>query len=254
MRYPAFDPFGHVLGLVGFLQSVTVERAFRHRAHRTHSTIELVGAPLVEDGIAGTLLGAGKQRSDHRDRGASREGFGDIPRKPNTTVGYNRNAARLGDRDYVHDGGHLGHADTRDHPRGADRAGTHADAQRIGARLDQGLGPVRGRNIAGDYLEIGALTLGGAHRVEHVAGVAVCRIDAQHVDPGAAQRGRARFPLGTYANRGADAQAAEAVLARMRMAGRLVHVFYGDEPTQAAVIVYQRQFLDPVFLQNLLGR
>ena len=84
--------------------------------------------------------------------------------------------------------------------------------------------------------------------------MAVRRVDAQHVDPRVPQRGAAGLPLLTYTNRGADPQAAEAILARMRMAGRFVHVLDGDKPAQAMVIVHQGQFFNPMPLENLLGR
>ena len=50
----------------------------------------------------------------------------------------------------IHNGGELRHADARDDASGADRARTDADLHRIGAGIDQRLGAVAGRDIAGD--------------------------------------------------------------------------------------------------------
>ena len=83
--------------------------------------------------------------------------------------------------------------------------------------------------------------------------MAVRGVDAQHVDAGAHQRRRALLALGPHADRGADAQPAHLVLARMGMARRLVHVLDRDQAAQAMALVDQRQLFDPMGLEDFLG-
>ena len=64
-------------------------------------------------------------------------------------------SAFLGRRDRIHDGGQLRHADAGDDPGGADRAGTDADLDRVGAGVDQRLRAVVGGDVAGDDLHRG---------------------------------------------------------------------------------------------------
>ena len=60
----------------------------------------------------------------------------------------------LRDFDRIHDRGQLRHADAGDDARGADRARTDADLDRIRARIDQRLGAVGGGDIAGHDLRV----------------------------------------------------------------------------------------------------
>src|SRR5438046_2216023 len=61
VRDAALDAFRHELqiGLVGL--EVTVAAAFLHRLDRAHAAVELIGAALEEDRLAGALLGAGEE-------------------------------------------------------------------------------------------------------------------------------------------------------------------------------------------------
>ena len=68
--------------------------------------------------------------------------------------------------------------------------------------------------------------------VEHALRMAVRRVDDDHVDARRDQRLDALLGVAAGADRGADAQPAELVLARVRMLGRLQDVLDGDEPAQ----------------------
>ena len=78
-------------------------------------------------------------------------------------------------------------------------------------------------------------------------------VDTKHVDSRAPQRSDARLALGTDADRGADPQAPQLILARVRMPSRLVHILHRDKSAQPILIVDERQFLDPMRLQKFLG-
>src|SRR6266851_1517542 len=60
MGYAAFDSFGYHLAFGDCFLTVAIPHPLAHRAERAHSAIELIGPPLVEDGLAGTFLGPGE--------------------------------------------------------------------------------------------------------------------------------------------------------------------------------------------------
>ncbi len=76
---------------------------------------------------------------------------------------------------------------------------------------------------------------------------------ANHVDARTLQRRDARLALRANSDRRADAKAPHPILARMRMANRLVHILHGDQTAQAMLIINQRQLLNPMRLQEFLG-
>src|SRR6185437_9179565 len=81
MRYAALDSLGHQLALLDVALAVAVAHPLAHRAERSHSPIELVGPPLVENRFAGALFAAREQRSDHHGRGARRQRLHDVARE-----------------------------------------------------------------------------------------------------------------------------------------------------------------------------
>src|SRR3546814_1930853 len=68
------------------------------------------------------------------------------------SVGDNRHAELRRRLDAVEDRGELRHADARDDAGGADRARADANLDAVGARVDQRLGRVAGRDIAREHL------------------------------------------------------------------------------------------------------
>ena len=141
----------------------------------------------VDDRVAGALGQAGEEAADHHAVGPGGEGLGDVARVADAAVGDDRDAAggRLG---RLVDGGDLGHADPRDDPRRADRARPDPHLDGVGPRVDQGAGPLGGRDVAGDDLDV-VVPLDPAHRLDDVLAVPVRRVDDQHVDVGLQQRG-----------------------------------------------------------------
>ena len=88
-----------------------------------------------------------------------------------------------------------------------------------------------------------ALDLG--HRLDDVGGMAVGRIDHQHVHARPDQRLGALVVVD--AHRRTDAQPAARVLAGVGEVGELVDVLDGDQALQFIVFVHQQEFLDFIF-------
>ena len=89
-----------------------------------------------------------------------------------------------------------------------------------------------------------------ADHVEHALRVAVRGVDDEHVDVGGDERLGALHVSFAHADRGADAQAAEAVLARVRILDHLLDVLDGDQPLQPVPIVDDQKLLDLVAVQD----
>src|SRR5690348_5956865 len=124
----ALDALGHQLvGVVLRVLEVAVARALLHRADRAHAAVRLVRPALEELDVAGVADAA----------------VGDA-----RLVG---GGERLG---HVLDRGDLRHAHARDDARRADRAGTDADLDAVGAVVDQRLRGVARRDVAADHLHL----------------------------------------------------------------------------------------------------
>ena len=148
----------------------------------------------------------------------------------------------LGD---VEDGGHLRHADAGDDARGADRAGPDAGLKAVRAGVDQRLGRLAGRDVAGDQLDV-ELGLDPPHHLDDAARVAVRGVDDEHVDLGGDEGGGALERVGADADGGADAQPPALVLRRERVALALLDVLDRDQAAQPPGRVDDRQLLDLV--------
>src|SRR5437660_7362596 len=135
----ALDPLGDELQRVGdFLLEIAVGRAARHRPDRAHPAVVFVAAPLVEEDLARTLVGAGEQRPEHRAIGPGGDRLREVAGKLDAAIRDHRDPGFAAFRDRVDDRGELRDADSGHHAGRADRARTDADLDRIGAGLDQG--------------------------------------------------------------------------------------------------------------------
>ena len=136
--------------------AVLRERAGLHRAERAHAAVLLVALALGVDDLARRLVGAGEDRAEHDRVGAGGDRLGDVARGDHAAVADHGHAVADGDLGDVVDRGDLRHADAGDDPRGADRARPDPDLDRVGAGVDQRLGGLAGRDVAGDQLELAA--------------------------------------------------------------------------------------------------
>ena len=131
--------------------------------------------------------------------------------------------------------------------------GPDPDLHRVGAGVDQRLGRLGGRDVAGDHLELAGEALDPRDHLDHAARVAVRRVDDEHVGARRDQRLRALERVRADADRGADAQPALRVLRRERELDPLLDVLDRDQALEHAVGVDDGQLLDPVAVQELLG-
>src|SRR5581483_1152851 len=81
VRHPALDALGHELHVLLVLLEVAIAAPGAHGAERAHPAVHLVGPALVEDGLAGALLGAGEEAPDHDGLRAARERLDDVSRE-----------------------------------------------------------------------------------------------------------------------------------------------------------------------------
>ena len=139
---------------------------------------------MIQEHLARALVGAGEQRAEHHAIGAGGERLGEIARISDAAVGDHRDVALARHLDRFEQRGELRHADAGHHARGADRARADADLDRVRAGIDQRLGAVAGRHIAGNDLHRIRLQLDAAHRVEHELRMAVGGIDHDQIGAG----------------------------------------------------------------------
>src|SRR5688572_9674977 len=252
VRDAALDALGHELhvGLVALEVAVAAPRL--HGLDRGHAAVELVGAALEEDRLAGALLGPGEEAADHDRLGAGRDHLRDVAGEADAAVSDDRDVATLDAADGGENGGQLWHADAGDDAGRTDRADAHADLDGVGPGLHEGARAVFRADVAGDDVELGVLLLDVADGVQDVSGVAVRGVDGEYVDARADQRLDARLAIRPDADRAADAEAAALVLAGIRVVGGLLDVLHRDEAAEPHVVVDDEQLLDAVLVQDVL--
>ena len=130
--------------------------------------------------------------------------------------------------------------------------GPDADLHRVGAVIGERLRAGGRGDVAAHHLHRRIALLHHAHALEHALRMAVRGVDDDHVDAGRDQRLHAFVGIGAGADRGADAQASQAVLARQRVLDALQDVLDGDEAAQLHVAVDHQHPLDPVLVHEAL--
>ena len=155
--------------------------------------------------------------------------------------------------DRVRNRGELRHADTGDHPRGADRARADPDLDGISAGIDQRLGALGRGDIAGHDLHGVRHALDAADGIQHAPRMAVRGIDNDQIDAGVDERFAARVAGLADIGRGGDPQPALLVLAGIRICHRLFDILHRDQADATIVAVDHQKLLDPVLVQQALG-
>ena len=103
---------------------------------------------------------------------------------------------------------HLRHAEVRVEPRGAPAARPDADLDAVDAALEQEPDALRGRDVAGDELDVAEPLAERLDRARHDGRMAVRDVDDDDVDFGAQQLGGALEVVALGADRRAHAQPA----------------------------------------------
>ena len=191
-------------------------------------------------------------RAEHHRVGARADRLRDVARGGDAAVGDHRHAVLGGDAGDVVDRGDLRDADAGDDARRADPGRPDADLDGIRARVDQRARRLGRRDVPGDDLDRDGV-LDPPHHLDHALGMAVRRVDDDHVRRPPRERLGALERVRPDADGGADAQPALLVLRRLGELDLLLDVLDGDQAAQPAVGVDDRQLLDLVPVEDLLG-
>ncbi len=154
--------------------------------------------------------------------------------------------------DNIHNGGDLRNAHAGDNAGGADGSWAHAHFHGVDARINQGFCGFGGHHVACNHVYIRKGISNLAHGFGHHDGMAVGGIQHQHIHPRLDEGGGARGFAFAHADGGAHAQPAHFVGAPVREIAGFDDVFNGKEAFELALFVHNRQFLDAVFMQELL--
>ena len=150
------------------------------------------------------------------------------------------------------DRGHLRHADAGHDPgRAGERRARSPHLHAVHAGIDQGVGRLRrwrrcrrrARSSSRDQLP---------RHLDDAAGVAVRRVEHEHVDARGGERLRALDRVRADADGSADPEPPLRVLGRVRKLEPLRDVLDRDQPLQATVGIDDRQLLDLVPMEDLL--
>ena len=223
-----------------------------HRAQRTHAAVHLVGTALIDFGRAGGLVRAREHTAEH-DAGAARsQRLHDVAGILDAAVSNDADAVLVGLFRAVRHRRHLRHADACHNTGRADRARPNADLHAVNSRGDQVMGCRRRRHIAREQLNIREALADGFHLTQHADGMAMRRIDGNHVHLRVQQRFDAIEHIVRHADRRAAEQTTLGVLGGIRVLRGLFNVLDGNQTAQHTVFIHNRQLLDAVLRQNLL--
>jgi hypothetical protein len=147
----------------------------------------------------------------------------------------------------------LRHARACYHARGANRAWSNTNLDRVDARIRQFLRSFIRAHIAGDQIGVGVAAFYFADGFEHAQRVSVGSIYNQTIHPGFNEFIGAFAIVSRGSNRGGDAQTSQIVFRRRGILNGLLDIFYGDQALDALVAVDNKELLDPMFLEDRLG-
>src|SRR4051794_32309219 len=156
VRHASFDALRHeLLDVFHVALEVPVlrERPGAHRPDRAHAAVLLVALALIDDHLAGRLVGAGEHRPRHDRVRARGDRLRDVARRGDAAVGDHRHVHHL--RDVV-DRGHLRDAAPRDDASRASGAGALPDLPPVCARRDERLAAFRRGDVARDHVDLDA--------------------------------------------------------------------------------------------------
>ena len=250
VRDAAFDAFRDELA--GAVLTVAVARAFLHRADGAHAAVGFEAAALRLHRLAGAFAGACQKRAEHDQVGAGGERFDDVARVADAAVGDDFHAVLAADAGDVLNGGELRHADAGNDAGGADRAGADADFHGAGSGGHEVARALLGDDVSGDDRHVGKRAEFSDH-FHHVAGVASGGVDEQRVRAGIDQHAAAVDAVRSHADGGTAAELAVGILGGVGEGDAFFDVGAGDEPDETAVRINEREFLNPVLIENAAG-
>ena len=115
------------------------------------------------------------------------------------------------------------------------------------------MGGRRRRHVAGKQRDIRILAADLLHLPEHAQAVAVGRVNIDYVNLGGQQRVNPLKHVVRDAHRGAAQQPAVRVLGAVGILARLFNILDRDQAAEVSVLIHDREFLNPVAGQDLLG-
>ena len=261
VRHFAFNAFRNDLvvrgdvGLEVAILGVGLLATRSHGAEGAHATVQLVLLAVQQHLLTRSFLAACEGAAEHDGGGTGNQSLGDVAGVVNATVGDARHASGTAGLSGLVHCGELRHTDTGHHAGGADGAWAHANLDCVNTGVDHGLSALTGGHVTAD--DVNALERGiglqAANHVESQLGLTVGGVDHEHVHAGFHQSGSTVVGVTQEADAGGNAQTTLFVLGGVRILLGLHEVLHGDQAGEVAFIVNQRQLLDLVLGQQVVG-
>mmetsp|Transcript_32682 Transcript_32682/g.74128 ORF Transcript_32682/g.74128 Transcript_32682/m.74128 type:complete len:368 (+) Transcript_32682:90-1193(+) len=223
-----------------------------HDVHAAYAAVQLAPQAVVEEGVAGALRRACKQRPAHHRGSAQRQRHGHVAGRLDASVCDDRHAVLLaGKLRHVVDGAALGPTHGDRLVRGEERAAAHADPEPIAASVQQRLGLAWGHDVTADDVHARELMLHPLQEVELLQRIALQRVQHDGVYAGLHELPHPR----DLVRPGRDGGRHEQLVVRVRRSERelpgLLDVAAADDGHELARLVDDRE-LASLALQQLL--
>src|SRR5262249_12464775 len=137
--------------------------------------------------------------------------------------------------------------------RRANRARPDANLDRIGARVDEGLGTFGGSDVAGHNLHFVRLALDACNRIENVPGMTMSGVDNYQIDTGRNHRFGACKSLVADSCRSSDAQTSLFVLTSVRVCDGLLNILHRNQADASVLRIDHQQLLDSMLVEQTLS-
>ena len=249
--HTAFHAFGNQFLLA--LLEITVLGTHGHGREAAHAAIDLEGTALIDFHGSGALLGTGQQAAQHNAASTRCQGLGDIAGILDAAVRDHAHAVFVSFFRTVGNGCDLRNTDTGNHTGRADGTGADTNLHAVHTGGDQVMRRGGCCHVTGEQGNIRILVTDLFHLLQHTQAVAVGCINIDHVHLGSQQGVNPLKHVVCHAHSGAAQQTAVLVLGAVGVFACLFNILDRDQSAQHAVLVHDRQLLDPVGGQDLFG-
>src|SRR5262245_5820445 len=239
VRHLPFNPFrDQLLRVFHICLAIAVSASLTHGTERTHSPINFVGSPLIENRFPGALFGPREKAADHHRVSSGRQRLCDIAGKFDPAVGDDGHVAARRGFSTTANRRNLRHADAGYDTRRANRTRPDTDLDDVDAGVYQGRRSLVGGHIAAGNIEINVAPPNLTHRIEDILRVTMGRVYSEQVYSGSYQRLHSFFPVGANAHGRANTQPAPLILTGIRILNLFLNIFDRDQSLELEVLVH----------------
>src|SRR5262245_10364862 len=239
IRHLPFNPLrDQLLRVFHICLAVAVSASLTHGTERTHSAINLVSSPLIENRFPGALFSPREKAADHHRIRASSQRLCYIAGKFDPAVGDDGHVTARRGFSATANRRNLRHANAGYDTGRANGTRPDTDLDYVDACVYQGRRSLVGGDVAAGDIKINVAPPNLTHRIEDILRVTMRRVYREQVYSGSYQRLHSFFPVGANADGRTDAQPAPLIFTGIRVLNLFLNIFNRDQSLELEVLVH----------------